>query len=241
MLDVTRLPNGEKENDFSCWLITVFFWASTHHVTSDASGYYGKLHATKPSCSMTTTDPSSEDREQMYEGAREKAAAEIHERALLYSESRVYRLNNQYLSERQKVDVEMWFGAPVELFYIGVGASMLLKQSLLAAVFMSSVFSIAFMEYFFWNANSTLFYFCHRAVLSAARGHILIIGLLLGSVLFSGSAWWMVTLVLGIYFLTALSPTVFSSVIFHGNKMHPKYAFAKRRFALHYPWDLVDV
>jgi hypothetical protein len=190
---------------------------------------------------MTTTDPSSEDREKMYEGAREKAAAEIHERALLYSESRVYRLNNQYLSERQKIDVEMWFGAPVELFYIGVGASMLLKQSLLTAVFMSSVFSIALMEYFFWNATSALFYFCHRAVLSAARGRILVIGLLLGSVLFSGSAWWMVILVVGIYFLTALSPTVFSSVILHGNKMHPKYAFAKRRFALHYPWDLVDV
>jgi hypothetical protein len=106
---------------------------------------------------MSTTDPSSEDREQMYEGAREKAAAEIHERAWLYSESRVYRLNNQYLNERQNVDVEMWFGAPVELFYIGVGASMLFKQALLPAVFISSVFSIAFMEYFFWNANSAFF------------------------------------------------------------------------------------
>jgi hypothetical protein len=190
---------------------------------------------------MTTTDHSSEDWEQMYEGAREKAAAEIHERARLYSESRVYRLNNQYLNDRQKVDVEMWFGAPVELFYIGVGASMLLKQAILPAVFISSVFSIAFMEYFYWNANSALFYLYHRAVLRAAKGHILVIGLLLGSVLFSGSAWWLAILVVCIYLLTALCPTVFSSVILHGNKMHPKYAFAKRRFALHYPWDLVDV
>jgi hypothetical protein len=92
----------------------------------------------------------------MYEGAREKAAAEIQERAWLYSESRVYRLSNQYLNERQKVDVQMWFGAPVELFYIGVGSLMLLKQPLLPAVIISSVFSIAFMEFFFWNAKEAL-------------------------------------------------------------------------------------
>ena len=89
--------------------------------------------------------------------------------------------------------------------------------------------------------NSALFYLCHRAVLRAAKGHVLVLGLFLGSVLFSGSAWWLAILVVSIYFLTALSPTIFSSVILHGNKMHPKYAFAKRRFALHYPWDLVDV
>lgn len=177
----------------------------------------------------------------MYEEARAKAAAEVHERAWLYAESRVYRLDNQYLNERQKVDVEMWFVAPVELFYIGVGALMLLKQPLLPALLISSAFSIAFMEYFYWNANGTLFYFCHRAVLRAAKGHILVLALFIGSVIFSGSAWWLAILVISVYFLTALSPSTISSVILHGNKMHPKYAFANRRFALQYPWDLVDV
>lgn len=190
---------------------------------------------------MSNTDPSSEGREQMHEGASNRAIAEIHERARLYSESRVYRLSNQYLNERQKVDVEMWFNAPVVLFYIGVGALMLLKLPLLLAVFISSVFSVGFMEYFFWTANSTLFYPCHRVVLIAAKGNILMLCLLLGSVLFSGSTWWVAILIFFIYFLTAVSPSIATSVLFHGNRMHPKYAFAKRRFDLQYPWDSVDV
>jgi hypothetical protein len=188
---------------------------------------------------MSTTDPSSEGREQLYEEARAKAANEIHQRAWLYSESRVYRLNNQYLNERQKVDVEMWFVAPVELFYIGVGALMLLKQPLAPAVLISSAFSIAFMEYFYWNAASRLFHFFHHSVLRAAKGHILILALFISAAIFGGGAWWLAILAISVYFLTALSPTTILSVILHGNKMHPKYAFAKRRFSLQYPWDLV--
>ena len=53
---------------------------------------------------MANTDSSPDDREKLFEEAREKAAAEIHERARQYSESRVYKLNNHYLDERQRVD-----------------------------------------------------------------------------------------------------------------------------------------
>lgn len=173
----------------------------------------------------------------MHEEAREKAAAEIHERALLYSESQVYRLNNQYLNERQKVDVEMWFVAPIELFCIGLSALMLASQPLVPAILISSAFSIGFMEYFYWNANGTLFYPCHRFVLGAAKGHVLLICLLIGSVILSDNPWWVAILVISVYFLTALSPSIMTSVILHGTKMHPKYAFAKRRFSVQYPWD----
>jgi hypothetical protein len=190
---------------------------------------------------MTTTDSSSDDRERLYEEAREKVFAEIQERARLYSESRVYRLNNQYLSERQRVDVEMWFTAPIELFYAGIGTLLILKQSILSAILFSSVFSVAFMEYFFWNAKSNLFYLCHRAVLGSAKGHILTIALFVGSVFISGTPWGVAILLVSIYLLTAVSPSIITSVIFHGRRMHPKFAFAKRRFNLQYPWDLIGV
>lgn len=184
---------------------------------------------------------SSDGRENLFEEAREKAAAEIHERARLYSESRIYRLDNQYLDERQRVDVEMWFVAPVELFYVGIGILLLLRQAPLTSVLMSTISSIALMEYFFWNPNSGLFYPYHRAVLRAAKGHVLTLSLLLCSVLVAGTPWWAALLIASTYLLTAFSPSIVSSVILHGNKMHPKYEFAKRRFKLQYPWDSMGV
>jgi hypothetical protein len=190
---------------------------------------------------MANTDSSSDDREKQFEEAREKAAAEIHERARMYSESRVYKLNNHYLDERQRVDVEMWFVAPVEIFYIVISTLLLLRQSLLNSVLFSSVISIALMEYFFWNANSNYFYPYHRAILRAVKGHILTLALLICTVLFAGTPWWVGLLLITIYLLTAFSPSTITSVILHGNKMHPKYEFAKRRFGLQYPWDSMGV
>jgi hypothetical protein len=184
---------------------------------------------------------SSDGRENLVEEAREKAAAEIHERARLYSESRIYRLDNKYLDERQRVDVEMWFVTPVELFYVGIGILLLLKQALLTSILISTIFSIALMEYFFWNPNSGLFYPYHRAVLKVVKGHVLTLSLLLCSVLIAGSPWWAVLIIASIYLLSAFSPSIVSSVILHGNRMHPKYEFAKRRFNLQYPWDSMGV
>lgn len=186
---------------------------------------------------MANTDSSSEDREKLFEEAREKAVAEIDERARLYSESRVYKLNNHYLDERQRVDAEMWFVAPVEIFYAVTGILLLLRQPLLNSVLLSSVVSIALMEYFFWNANSNYFYPYHRVILRAVKGHILTLALFICTVLFAGTPWWVGLLLITIYLLTAFSPSTITSVILHGNKMHPKYEFAKRRFGLQYPWD----
>ena len=190
---------------------------------------------------MANTDFSSDDREMLFEEAREKAASEIHERARLYSESRVYKLNNHYLDERQRVDVEMWFVAPVEIFYVVTGILLLLRQSLFNSVLFSSVISIALMEYFFWDANSNYFYPYHRVILRAVKGHILTLALFICTILFAGTPWWVGLLLITIYLLTALSPSTITSVILHGNKMHPKYDFAKRRFGLQYPWDSMGV
>lgn len=190
---------------------------------------------------MAPINSGSDGREKRFEEAREKAAAEIHERARLYSESRTYRLDNQYLNERQRVDVEMWFIAPVELFYVGIGIFLLLKLTLLTSVLISSILSITLMEYFFWKPNSDLFYPYHRAVLRAVKGHVLTLSLLLCSVLVAGTPWWAVLPIASVYLLTAFSPSIISSVILHGNRMHPKYEFAKRRFNLQYPWDSMGV
>ena len=190
---------------------------------------------------MANTDSSSDDRKKLFEEAREKAAAEIRERARLYSESRVYRLNNHYLDERQRVDVEMWFIAPAEIFYVVIGILLLLRQPLLNSVLFSAVISIALMEYFFWNANSSFFYPYHRVILRAVKGHILTLALFICTVLFAETPWWVGLLLIATYLLTPFSPSIITSVILHGNKMHPKYEFAKRRFGLHFPWDSMGV
>jgi hypothetical protein len=190
---------------------------------------------------MNNTDSSSDGREEIFEEAREKAAAEIHERARLYSESRVYRLNNQYLDERQRVDVEMWFVAPVEIFYAGAGILLLMKQTLVSSILISSVISIVLMEYFFWNANSNLFSIYHLFVLRAVKSHILTLALFICASLFAGTSWWASLLMITVYLLTAFSPSIITSVVLHGKKMHPKYEFAKRRFGVQYPWDTMDV
>lgn len=130
---------------------------------------------------------------------------------------------------------------PVEMFYIVTGILLLLRQSLLNSVLFSSVISIALMEYFFWNANSNYFYPYHRVILRAVKGHILTLALFICTVLFAGTPWWAGLLLITIYLLTAFSPSIITSVILHGNKMHPKYAFAKKRFGLQYPWDSMGV
>ena len=93
-----------------------------------------------------------------YLEARKKVSMGTSNKAMLYSEARTYRLDNQYLDDRQRVDVEMWFIAPIELFYALTAFMMLIRQPVMLAVLTSVAVSVTYMEFFFWRASSRLFY-----------------------------------------------------------------------------------
>lgn len=172
-----------------------------------------------------------------YLEARKKVSMGTSNKAMLYSEARTYRLDNQYLDDRQRVDVEMWFIAPIELFYALTAFMMLICQPVMLAVLTSAAVSVTYMEFFFWRASSRLFYPFHRAILRATKSHFLTFGLLVASVFISSNPWWLALLIILAYYLNPFQPSVVASVVLHGSKMHPKYMFAKRRYSLLYPWD----
>lgn len=164
-----------------------------------------------------------------HEGIREKAA--------VYAARTIYSLNNQLLTREMKVEVESWYQLPIFVS---------------RAVFAIACIAWAWDEvnamgaYASAAAAGILIVILNRFVY--IRGFVFLAGLLLGfpwisSVFLLAVAVWLaidgyrvqaVTLALNIILLgmpTAFPALVAQSIV-SGSSMHPKWAFARRRFGI---------
>lgn len=151
------------------------------------------------------------------------------------SEARIYSLNNTYLTQQQKAEVESVYQFPIGIFaYPFVISALVFDQSFLSAFLIASLFSAAA-----WLAAR---FFSGRIFFYIG----LICGGWIATVLQLGLAGWAATETrYGVAVFTALHAFGITSLLtigmwlwtFSSRRIHPKYGIAKRLFGVTFPFE----
>lgn len=164
--------------------------------------------------------------------------ARIHRNAARHAEANVYSMNNPYLTRSQKVLVEAWFQFPVGVFgyviltYLALHPHHYFRAFVFAYIAVGIVALIArsiFLPDRLLLALGILFAGWTQTAVSLA-----FIALFLYRTDWGGTA---IALASATGLLTILAPSMHLYTILSPRGMHCKYAFAKSRFGIAYPFE----
>jgi hypothetical protein len=164
--------------------------------------------------------------------------AKIHRNAARHAEAVVYTMNNTYLTRPQKILVEAWFQFPIGVFGYLLMAYLAVRPAEYVAAFILSYVVAGIIALV-------------TRIVPLPERLLVILGLLFAglsetvvSVAFIAfflyyNAWGAAVIALGSAtgFLSVLSPSMHLYTILSPSGLHCKYAFAKSRFGIVYPFE----
>jgi hypothetical protein len=165
----------------------------------------------------------------------DKAKDTIQEKAERFAEAHTYRLNNSYLTQAQKMEVELWYQFPVTLAYTVFCACLiyhsLYPQTIKVIIGIPLIINVL-IGIINWESYSPSF----NKVFFLSIGHNYTQWILslstIGILFYHHLYWWAALVLLGkIGLLALLFPSIFLYSRFSSKyKMHPKYAFFKKYY-----------